>query len=231
MFRTEEGWQTYFEEVGAHSKHDKNPARPHAETTAGLHTEKIYNFRIIVQRHPEIVREVAHDLVELFVRAHGNIEVVDRVVGPQTGATFLAECISDEIGKRRGRPCDWASPRHIKKGQSSSPMIFDDREHFVLPEEIVLMCEDVVSTGGSVGLACEAVLKCGANILSTVLTVVNRSNFLHLSAEGYVLSPILALITVHIPLWTSDECPLCKLGSKAIRPKGEEAWKRLTATY
>ncbi|MBU3668747.1 MAG: hypothetical protein FGM57_02125 [Candidatus Taylorbacteria bacterium] len=169
--------------------------------------------------------EASLDLVDLLLHTGFDLSTVDRVVGPQTGATLLAEAISKAIGVRRGTLCKWASPA---KGtdQEKKTMVWDDPERKVLPGEHVLLCEDVTTTGGSVLLANDAVLKAGGIPFSRVLTLVNRSGE---NSIGEDLN-LLALITKHGPIWSPEECPLCKDGSEAISPKRPETnWELLTA--
>ena len=59
-----------------------------------------------------------------------------------------------------------------------------------------------------------------------VAVLVNRSGLTEVGGKK-----IVALIDRPMPMWTPDECPLCKAGSEAIRAKGSENWARLKATY
>jgi orotate phosphoribosyltransferase len=224
VFRDEAGWIQIYEEKGAYWEHDGNPLRPHALLTSGKHSNGFFNSRRVT---PDFVRlrEAASDLILCFIGAGGNIAAVDRVVGPQTGATLLAKFISEEIGRRRGRSCMWGSP--AKAGEDTEKhMVFEDSNHTPQPSELVLICEDVMSTGGSIELTAQAIQACGAQYIPFVLVLVNRSG-----QKMVMDANVLSLITRTLPMWTADECPLCPQGSKSIPAKGPGEWARLNATY
>ena len=224
MFRTEEDWIRVYQGKNAYWEHDGNSLRPHALLTSGNHSNGFFNSRRVIPDEP-LLREAASDLVDHFLIRGGDLKSIDRVVGPQTGATKLAEFISEEIGKRRGRACAWASPAKIGEGEDKQ-MVFDDSDHMVSRGEVVLLCEDVLTTGGSIGLTLKAILKSGGTVWPLVLVLVNRSGL----TETHWLETV-ALINRSLPIWTPDECPLCRQGSEAIRPKGPEEWTRLNADY
>ena len=155
------------------------------------------------------------------LRAAG--DAVDVVVGPQTGATKLAELISKKIPAYTGEPCSWASPAK-KEDAGEKSMIFTDDELKLLRGQSVLPCDDVFTTGGSVDLAAAGVTSAGGIVLPFILVLVNRSGLTEVSGKT-----IIALIDRLMPMWTPEECPLCQEGSEAIRPK--ENWPRLNASY
>ena len=103
-------------------------------------------------------------------------------------------------------------------------MVFSDEELDLLPNQSILLCEDVLTTGGSVDLAATAVTNAGGIVLPFILVLVNRSGLTEANGKK-----IVALIDRPMPMWTPEECPLCKQGSEAIRPK--DNWMRLNAAY
>lgn len=224
MDRNQKWWIKAYQEQGALWIHDGNPARPHAELTSGKHSDGFFNSRLVIPDN-QLMTLAAKDLVDFYVQ-QGNyslIEKVDRVVGPQTGATKLAGFIAAEISERRNRLCYFSSPE--KQGEGAAKrMVFADRDLERLPGEIVLLDEDVITTGGSVDLTAKACLEAGAHVLPYVLALVNRSG---LEREGD--RSILALIDRPMPMWLPNKCPLCKQGSKALRPK--DNWAALNADY
>ncbi len=222
--RTQEEWVIEYQRRQALWFHDGNPKRPHALLTSGNHSSGFFNSRPVIEDE-KLLREVAFDLVDKFVLGGLNfLSIPARVVGPKTGATKLAEFLSDEIGRRRRRPCTWASPMKSGEGEAKR-MIFEEPEQSFMLGEDVLLCEDVITTGGSTELVHDAVKECGGSVMSLVLVIVNRSGLRNVGSKA-----IQALITQPMPIWTPQECPLCKEESEAIRPKGEN-WARLIAAY
>ena len=233
MYRDENGWIGVYERADALWIYSGNALDPHAELTSKNHSNGFFNsHRIIPNRetmsfgeyvfYVRQLRQAASDLVEHFQHAGGNIYTVDRVVGPATGATRLAEYISDEVASRRGSHCAWASPEKDVIG-GKKVMIFKDPTRLVLSGEVVLLIDDVCTTAGSALLTADAVKRRGGNILPQLLVLVNRSGLAEVGGHK-----IIALINHSMPIWTPEECLLCKQGSKAIRPKDKDHWAELT---
>ena len=92
------------------------------------------------------------------------------------------------------------------------------------PEDRVLVVEDTITTGGSTKKTIEGIKAAGVDdsrILPYIVSLVNRSGKVDLDGRK-----IRALLTLDIHAWTPADCPLCKIGSQAIRPKGN--WQVLT---
>lgn len=221
MFRDTEGWIEEYKKRGALWFHDGNSKRPHALLTSGKHSNGFFNSRIVISDEP-LLREAASDLVEMYGRVDGFLEDVRLVVGPQTGATKLAEFISDD-GKKYLWLSNWVSPAKSGGGQDKR-MVFDNYERFILRDTNVLLCEDVITTGESVELTAKAVIEAGGIIFPFVLALVNRSGLKEVDGRK-----IIALVDHPMPIWKPDECPLCKEGSKPLRPK--DNWELLNAEY
>lgn len=225
MERNQVWWISAYQKKDALWIHDDNPARPHVVLTGDDHSDGFFNSRLVIP-DDELMKFAAEDLVDLYLGHGGDLELVDRVVGPQTGATKLAEFIAAEIAKRRGRPCRFASPE--KKGEGDEKrMVFSDPTERVFPGEVVLLCEDVITTGGSVERTAQACDDAQGTVLPFVLVLVNRSG---LANEGD--KDILALIDRPMPKWQPKDCPLCQKGSEALRPpKDPVNWAALNADY
>ncbi len=224
MPRTSEEWIREYRRKDALWIHDGNMSRPHAKLASGKHSNGFFNSRLVIPDEV-LLRDAATDLLKLFARQSGDISKVHGVVGPQTGATKLAEFISDQIMAFNRGDCFYASP--AKSGDGAEKlMMFSDEEASLLPGQTVLLCEDVLTTGGSVDLTAVAVERAGGVALPFILVLVNRSGLEEASGKK-----IVALIDRPMPMWEIEECPLCVAGSEAIPAKDPENWKRLNATY
>jgi orotate phosphoribosyltransferase len=222
MWRNEDYWINKYKQLGALWIHDGNPKRPHALLTSGNPSNGFFNSRLVIAVDT-LMREVAKDLIGLFIENGGDIEKIDIVVGPQTGATKLAEFLSDEITSRRGRLCRWASPAKHEEGDVKT-MVFDDPERTVQRDNMVLLSEDVATTIGSINRTARATIEKGGVIIPCVVMLVNRSGCKETTGKKLV-----ALIDKPMPIWPPVDCPLCKEGSEAIRPK--DNWAALNADY
>lgn len=221
MHRTQEDWIGEYQRRGLFWLHDGNPLRPHALLTSGKHSSGFFYSKPITE-DPNLLAEVASAMV-VTLAGQMDFSAVQRVVGPQTGATKLAEALHVAINHNGGQ-CGWASPEKQGEGDDRK-MVFADETKTVLPDERVLLTEDVFTTGLSVELAAKAVAARGGILLPYVLVIVNRSGLAEVSGRKVV-----ALIDRHMPTWEAGNCPLCRQGSEAIRPKTPiENWERLTA--
>ncbi len=221
--KSAEYWIEKYKTRQAYWVHDDNPKRPHALLTSGLHSNGFFNSRPVVA-DDDLLREIAVDLV-VRLEEYYSIGRVGCVVGPQTGATKLAQYVSERITRLRGvwRPCDWASPRKTGGG-SERAMTFEGESRKPLREQNVFFVEDVLTTGGSVDLTLDAVRGEGAIPLFWIGCIVNRSGL-----KDFMGRKILANLEVSMQTWRSEECPLCLVGSEAVRPK--ENWALLNAEY
>jgi len=225
--RTVESWIERYKEKNALWIHDGNPLRPHALLTSGKHSNGFFNSRLVIPDEP-LLRLAASDLFGALAMKGARIKNLNGVVGPQTGATKLAEMLKYEVIRSTGRSCFSASPAKSEVDGTKS-MVFGDEDICLFPGKWVLLCEDVVTTGGSVDLTETAVTNAGGRVLPFVLCLVNRSGLKEANGKQ-----IVSLIDCPMPTWTPEDCKehhLCSLGSEAIRPKGPPEWARLNATY
>jgi len=224
LFRDQEGWIGAYKARNAYWLHDGNPNRPHAELTSGNHSNGFFNSRLVIP-DDSLMSQAASDLLDrLELDPMGYVEKTQTFVGPQTGATKLAELLRDcaQLNDRITR--EWASPAKDEvDGQKA--MVFQEDDRKKLLGKQIILCEDVITTGGTTELMADEVRKAGGLILPVILTLVNRSGQHKIGGKL-----IVALIHQTMPIWAPDECPLCAQGSEAIRPKGEN-WARLNANY
>ncbi|MDB4992245.1 MAG: orotate phosphoribosyltransferase [Parcubacteria group bacterium] len=220
MIRTPEEWERRFKHIGALWIHSGRKRAPHALLTSGKHSNGFFNSELVMQ-DPSLLTEACEDLVELLHNASRFLDEFDRVVGPALGAITLAHEFARTAAVYRKSPCLRAyTEKRVVAGRDM--MVFDRTR--VLPGERVLLVEDVITTGKSVTLATRAVDAAGGIPLSLVVSLVNRSGLP--AVDGRT---IISLINRALPAWESADCPLCKHGSEAIRPKGKENWALLTA--
>ena len=77
----------------------------------------------------------------------------------------------------------------------------------------VLVVEDVVTTGGSTREVMEVVTRRGGVIVAAG-AIVNRSG----AENPFAPLPFTALLTVDVPNWAPDACPLCASGVPLTKP-------------
>lgn len=225
MNRTQDEWIECYEEKGALWLHDGNIKRPHALLTSGKHGDGFFNSELVME-DAWFLDEAVNDLSELLMEARLRLDDVRRVVGPAMGAITLAHSLASFLTWLRGSDATACLRAYTEKeGEGDSlKMVF--RRTTIHKGEKVLLCEDVLTTGGSTDLSARAVEESGGIVVPFVAVLVNRSGLSEVGGKK-----IIALIDRPMPMWIPEECPLCQKGSEAIRPKGVENWARLNAKY
>lgn len=226
MLQSQEDWVRAYEEKDALWIHDNNPKRPHALLSFGQHSNGFF-WSGPVTKDVDLLREATHDLLEKYALSKRILASIECVVGPQTGATKIAESLCNEVVVNGNNPkCLWASPaKSVPPAEKA--MIFSEEDLLKVRGKRVLLCEDVLTTGGSIDLTARAVAEAGGDPLSCILVLVNRSGLTH---DG-MGRKIISLIERHMLTWFAADCPLCNKGSKALRPKLDNNWALLNASY
>lgn len=223
MIRTPHEWRAEYIKRQSLFVHDGNLKRPHVILTGGWHSKGYFNSQPIISDEV-LLQDAATDLLELFGREGEDISDIKGVVGPQRGATKLAELISNQICAYTRGECFFASPAKSREDLKLR-MVFSNKERAFLPGQMMLSCDDVLTSGGSDHRVEEAITKEGGMVLPYILVLVNRSGHSYLNGKK-----IIALMSETLPMWDVMECPLCKQGSRALEnPK--ENWSLLTADY
>ena len=86
------------------------------------------------------------------------------------------------------------------------------RRGFALgPDDRVLVVEDVVTTAGSTRETMEVARQSGATVVGAC-SIVDRSGGAH-GLEQYA-----SLLTMDLPTYREDACPMCKAGAPIVKP-------------
>ncbi len=166
----------------------------HFRLTSGLHSPEYFQCARVLQ-YPqyneilcgEIFRHFHDWRVELVVApAIGGIMVGQEVARQLRCRGVFAERESNEMSLRRG---------------------FE-----VKPGERVLVCEDVVTTGGSVLEVVNLVKERGGTVVG-VASIVDRSKEpINFGAEFF------PLLRMEVPVYQPDDCPLCRENIPIVKP-------------
>lgn len=220
--RTPEQWEETYQKMGAYWAFDYN--RPHnqqchAQLTSGNCSDLFFNSGIVTS-NPQRLAEAVRDLFvglgqtmpeEIFWRP-------ERYVGCASGAITLAHDaarISLEVP-------GWNNACALT---SFAEKVDGDEMRFLrtspAANELVVACEDVVSTGKSLRKLLAEVRKTGAKLAPYILALVNRTGETEIDGLR-----IISLITKKTNIWAPENCPLCAAGSRRVRPK--TSWFELT---
>lgn len=212
-------WATRFGHQGALWMHDGNVKRPHALLTSGKHSSGFFNGEVVM-RDPVQLDQIARDLIEKLEFANRfDTDPVEYVAGPALGAITLAHDLARVIRLKHDNGCDRTFAE--KDGDA---MVFNRTPPRA--GSLVLTCEDTVTTAKSLRAVHQAITARGAHIAPYALMILNRSGLTEVDGVKLV-----SLVSRELPIWEPDDCPLCKQGSEALKPKVAGNWNRLTATY
>ncbi len=164
----------------------------HFLLTSGLHSDKYFQMSLVFQ-YPDYGEIICKKLAESF-----KSKKIDIVIGPAIGGIIISYQLAKILG---------------------SKSIFTERENekmklrrgFKIEKgENVLICEDVITTGGSVKEVIEIVEKEGGKI-EGIACIVRRGkvNFSY---------PLKSLIDSDVKNYLPDECPLCKSNIPIVKP-------------
>lgn len=217
-------WIATYQQLGALWLHDDNPKRPHALLTSGKHSNGFFNSGLVVE-DPTLIIDACIDLAGA-IGEEINTSPLNYVIGPALGAIVLAHCIAHALVGLTDRPCKASFTEKVVYADNTVGM---ELKRTSLKEDVdeVLVVEDVLTTGGSIEGTIKGVSQAGGHVAPVVAVLVNRSGLTTVLGGRKIVS----LIDRLMPMWTPEECPLCKQGSEAIRPKGAGNWARLNATY
>jgi len=164
----------------------------HFLLSSGLHSDTYFQMALVFQ-YPEYGKIVCQQLAENFKR-----EKIDVVIGPAIGGIIVSYQLAEILGAKS---------------------IFAERENgkmklrrgFKIEKgEKVLICEDVITTGGSVKEVITMVEKEGGEIVG-IGCIVERG----MVEFKY---PLKALIKVEVKNYPPFECPLCQKKIPLVKP-------------
>lgn len=176
----------------------------HFLLTSGRHSSKYFQCAKVLQ-HPEYAEKICG-----LISDHFKSYKIDTVIAPAIGGIVVGQEVARQLNKRS---------------------IFAERENksltlrrgFTLEKgEKVLVCEDVVTTGGSVFEVIDIVRNYGAEVAG-VGFIVDRSNgkvnFGSSRQDGVVTNyPQFSTIKLEVVSFLPDDCPLCKEGVELVKP-------------
>ncbi len=166
----------------------------HFLLTSGRHSDQYFQCAKVLQ-YPEYTEKICARIANNFKSFD-----IDTVISPAIGGIIVGQEVARQLNKR-----SVFAEREDKKLML--------RRGFTLEEgENVLICEDVVTTGGSVFEVIDIVKGFRANIAG-VGFVVDRSN--GKVNFGY---PQFSTMKLDVVSYPADECKLCKEGLTLVKP-------------
>jgi orotate phosphoribosyltransferase len=165
----------------------------HFQLTSGLHSPVYFQCAKVLQ-YPNHATMLCTEIVNHFKE-----NKIDVVIAPAIGGVV----VSQEVGRQ-------LNVRTIFAERKEKTMELR-RGFFIMPDENVLVCEDVITTGGSVQEVIE-IVKSNNGIVVGVASIVDRSN-------GKVTLPNFhPVLTMEAITYQPETCPLCSQGIPVEKP-------------
>ena len=169
----------------------------HFELRSGLHSADFFQCANLL-RFPRQAERLCAELSRL-VPAELAAEAVT-VISPALGGILVGH----EVARALDKKCIFAEKQDGK-------LVL--RRFSILPDEPVIVAEDVVTRGGRVQETVDIVRSQGGRVLA-IVTLVDRSA----GTAKFDGIPHYSLLQMAPVTWEPSACPHCKRGSKAIHP-------------
>lgn len=166
----------------------------HFLLSSGLHSPKYLQCALALQ-YPADAAKFGRMIAEQFVGKQ-----IDTVASPAIGGLVIGYAVAAALNVR----FIWTERQEGKMTVR--------RGFTVKPGEKILVVEDVITTGGSTRECIAALEAYGADIVGAA-SIIDRSN-----GAADVGVPRVALVSLNVPTYTEEQCPMCFNGDRPIKP-------------
>jgi len=173
--------------------------RGHFQLTSGLHSPEYLQCALVLQ-HPKRAQDLGQRLATALHRVDQKL-LAATVASPAIGGLIIGHEVARGLGAR-----------FIFTERDASGKMVLRRGFSVEPGEVVVVVEDVITTGGSTREVIEILKDAGARVKAAG-SIIDRSGG---SVDLGV--PRVALKTLEVVAYRPEDCPLCREGSPAIKP-------------
>jgi orotate phosphoribosyltransferase len=174
--------------------------RGHFKLTSGLHSSA-YLQSALVLAHPEHAETLGRALAESLRKLTGP-EGVALVISPALGGLIIGHEVARALGTRflfLERPAG-STDMQLRRGFA------------VAKDEIAVVVEDVITTGGTTHDVIDVLRSAGANVVAAG-SIIDRSG-----GQADVSVPRVALVTMHVAAHYPEACPMCLQGIPVVKP-------------
>ncbi|MGI8556563.1 MAG: orotate phosphoribosyltransferase [Pyrinomonadaceae bacterium] len=166
----------------------------HFILSSGLHSPNYLQCALAL-RYPADAAKFGRAIAEHFIN-----ENIETVAAPAVGGLIIGYAVAQALNVG----FIWTERQEgvmtLRRGFS------------VKKNERILVVEDVITTGGSTRECIAALEKHGAKIVGAA-SIIDRSN-----GAAEVGVPRIALISMEVPSYKPEDCPLCAKGEIAVKP-------------
>jgi len=181
----------------------------HFLLASGNHSARYLQSAKVLE-YPQKAAELTDALAKMIREA--GIEV-DTVCAPALGGVLAGYELARSLGVRS---------IFVEKKEGGMEL---RRGFEVSPGEKIIICEDIITTGGSALKAAQAIEALGAEVVAFA-SLANRGFCQRVGSENKAKpecklpqnTPLFSLADFTFEMYTPDVCPMCKEGSTAIKP-------------
>ncbi|MBA3631335.1 MAG: orotate phosphoribosyltransferase [Acidobacteria bacterium] len=166
----------------------------HFILSSGLHSPKYLQCALALQYPPDAAK-FGRAIAEYFTDAN-----IETVASPAIGGLIIGYETAKAL-----------NVRFIWTERENGAMAL--RRGFSIKKgERILVVEDVITTGGSTRECIKALESRGAEVMAAA-SIIDRSN-----GAADVGVPRISLVSLEVPSYKSENCPMCKRGEIAVKP-------------
>lgn len=189
------------EQILEHFRQTNALLEGHFILSSGLHSPKYLQCALALQ-FPKDAAKFGKAIAEHFVN-----ENIETVASPAIGGLVIGYAVAQALNVR----FIWAERQN---GEMTVRRGFSVKEN-----ERILVVEDVITTGGSTRECISALENNGAKVTHAA-SIIDRSG-----GKADVGVPRIALVSLEVPTYNSEDCPLCKNGDVAVKPGSRQEIK------
>jgi len=166
----------------------------HYRLTSGLHSPTYFQCALVLQ-YPQYCQLLGQKIVDHFIQYK-----IDAVLSPAIGGIVIGQEVGRQLGIRTIFSERQGHEMELRRGFK------------IQPDERILVCEDVVTTGGSVFEVLDLIKQNNAQAIG-VGYIVDRSNGkIHFGVRQF------SIIQLDIEVYQPGSCPLCKDNIPIVKP-------------
>ena len=166
----------------------------HFLLSSGLHSDRYLQSALVLQQ-PDIATKLCAELA-----VHFKGQNIEAVIAPALGGVFVSHETARALGVRALFAERVNGELALRRGFT------------IKPGERVLVVEDVITTGKSTRETIDVVRKAGGMAIAAA-SLVDRSG-----GKAELGVPYRSLVTLDVPSYAAEACPMCKAGSVPVKP-------------
>jgi orotate phosphoribosyltransferase len=168
----------------------------HFQLSSGLHSPQYFQCAKVLQ-YPQHAEALCREIEQHFKEMK-----VDVVISPALGGIVVGQEVARQLGARS------------VFAERADGILQLRRGFEIKTGERVLACEDVVTTGGSIGEVLDIVRKRGGSVVGTACIVDRTSEELQSDQHQRLFS----LLKMDIVTYKPEDCPLCRQNIPLVKP-------------